>query len=86
MHWITLNSLPNDTILDSAKLKAFADDKCCLNVLIFFFFKLENEVGRGENDDYQHFLLFQQCFQKASYSRSSKTASYLRTLKPWIVY
>ena len=26
----------------------------------------ENKVGKGENVDYQHFLYFPQCFQKAS--------------------
>ena len=32
----------------------------------------DNIVGRGENADYQHFLHFPQCFQKASSSESSK--------------
>ena len=27
--------------------------------------RVENIVGKGENAGYQHFLLFQQCFQKA---------------------
>ena len=31
---------------------------------------VENIVGKGENAGYQHFLLFPQCFQKASISRS----------------
>ena len=31
---------------------------------IYVFDKLENSVGTGENADKQHFLLFQQCFQK----------------------
>ena len=26
---------------------------------------VENIAGKGENGDYQHFLLFPQCFQKA---------------------
>ena len=30
----------------------------------------ENIVGKGENADYQHFLLFPQCFQKAFSSGS----------------
>ena len=29
--------------------------------------RVENIVGKGENADYQHFLLFLQCFQKASF-------------------
>ena len=27
---------------------------------------VENIVGKGENSGYQHFLLFPQCFEKAS--------------------
>ena len=27
---------------------------------------VENNVGKGENAGYQHFLLFPQCFHKAS--------------------
>ena len=33
---------------------------------------VENIVGKGENAGYQHFLLFPQCFQKASFSGSLK--------------
>ena len=53
--------------MDWSKLKAFADNK--LNVtekLKFVFGKVEKIVGKGENAGYQHFLLFQQCFQEAS--------------------
>ena len=32
----------------------------------------ENIVGKGENTGYQHFLLYPQCFQKASFSGSLK--------------
>ena len=32
---------------------------------ISVFDRIENIVGKGENAGYQHFLLFQQCFQKA---------------------
>ena len=32
--------------------------------------RTENIVGKGENAGHQHFLLFPQCFQKASFSRS----------------
>ena len=34
--------------------------------------RVENIVGKGENAGYQHFLLFPQCFGKASFSRSLK--------------
>ena len=29
--------------------------------------RVENVVGKGENVGYQYFLLFPQCFQKASF-------------------
>ena len=32
--------------------------------MIFVFDRIENIVGKGENADYQHFLLFPQCFLK----------------------
>ena len=59
------NSLPNNKILDSSKLEAFADKT--INVahkLKILYGNVEN-VGKGENAGYQHFLLFPQCFQKA---------------------
>ena len=68
-----INSLPNDTFLDLSKLKAFADNK--INVkqkLKFVLGSLENILDKGENADYQHFLLFPQCFQRASFSWSLK--------------
>ena len=34
--------------------------------------RVENIVGKGENAGYQHFLLFPQCFQKASFQEASK--------------
>ena len=52
-------------ILDSSRLKEFADDN-------FKFDKngrklserVENNVGKGEIDHYEQFLLFPQCFPK----------------------
>ena len=35
--------------------------------------RVENIVGKGENAGYWHFLLFPQCFQKASFSSSFKS-------------
>ena len=35
--------------------------------LKFVFGRVENIVGKGENASYQHFLLFPQCFQEASF-------------------
>ena len=40
--------------------------------MIFIFDRIENIVGKGENAGYQHFLLFPQCFQKASFSEFFK--------------
>ena len=68
-----LNSLPNNKFLDLSKLKAFADVKLNLREkLEFVLGSMENIVGKGENAGYQHFLLFPQCFQKASFSRLLK--------------
>ena len=62
------NSLPYDKNLDWSKLKALADDKIkVLKMIIFVFDSVENILGKGENAGYQHFLLFPQCFQKASF-------------------
>ena len=68
-----LNSVPNGKILEWFRLKAFADYKIkVLEIMTFVFDRIENNVGKGENGGYQHFLLFPQCFQKAFYSRSLK--------------
>ena len=63
----------NTKILGQSKLKVFADDT--INVPEKFKFvlkRVENSVGKGENAGYQHFLLFSQCFQKASFTGSLK--------------
>ena len=39
-----------------------------LNMIIFVFYWVESIMGKGKNAGYQHFLLFPQCFQKASLS------------------
>ena len=60
-------------ILDSSKLKEFADDD-------FKFDKngrklskwVENLVGKGEKARYKQFLLIPQCFQKACFPGASK--------------
>ena len=67
------NSLPDDKILYWSKLKALADDKIELaQMMIFVFDEVENNVGKGANAGYQHFLLFPQCFQKAPHTGSLK--------------
>ena len=61
------SSLPNNKILDWSKLKAFADDKIDVTEKFKFVLgRVGNIVGKGENAGYQHFLVFPQCFQKAS--------------------
>ena len=68
-----LNTSPNNNLLNWSNLKAFADDEINANeIMKFGFGGAENTVGKGENAVYQHFFLFQQCFQKASFSRSLK--------------
>ena len=58
-----LISIPNNKILEWSKLKAFADDKIKrIERSKLVFWKSENIVGKGENADYQHFLLFTQFF------------------------
>ena len=60
-------------VLDLTKWKAFADDKINeAQMMISVFDRVENIVGKGENAVFQHFLLFQQCFQKASFMGSLK--------------
>ena len=41
-------------------------------MLISVFDSVENIVGKGENAGHQHFLLFPQCFEKASLQDTSK--------------
>ena len=65
---ILLKSLPNDKLIDKSKSKALADKK--INVaekLKLLLGRGENIVRKGENAGYYHFLLFPQCFQKASF-------------------
>ena len=58
-------TLPKKQILDSSKLKEFADDnfkfdKICRNISK----RVENTAGKGEIARYEQFLLFSQCFEK----------------------
>ena len=62
---VMFNPFPDDKSL-AFKLKAFAVDNFFVaqNVLYMYFFeRVENIVGKGENAGYQHFLLSLQCFQ-----------------------
>ena len=50
-----LNPLPNDKILASSKLKAFADHKTTeAKIIIFIIDRPKNIVGKGENADFSH--------------------------------
>ena len=56
---------PKRQILDSSKLKEFADDNFKFDENGRKFFKsVENSVGKGEIARYEEFLLFPQCFQR----------------------
>ena len=60
-------------ILDSSKLKEFADDNLKFDENGRKISKgVENTVGKGEIAHYEQFLLFPQCFQKACFLGASK--------------
>ena len=61
-----VNPVPNSKRLDLSKLKELADDKINITEISEISRRVENIVEKGENAGYQHFLLFLQCFQKAS--------------------
>ena len=62
-----VNPLPNNKIFDMTNLKVFAEDKFNIaEMKIFFFDRVKNNLGKGENDGYQHFSLFLHCFPKPS--------------------
>ena len=63
---------PHDKILDQTKLKTFADDKLNVTKMIICVFHSLKHCGKRRNCLYKQFLLSQQCFQKASFSDSSK--------------
>ena len=56
---------PKRQIVDSSKMKAFADDNFKFDENGRKFFKwVEKTMGKGEIARYEQFLLFLQCFQK----------------------
>ena len=60
-------------ILDSSKLKEFADDNFKFDENGRKLSKwVENTVGKGEIARHEQFLLFPQCFQKACFLGASK--------------
>ena len=73
MIFMLFNLLPDDKILDWSKLKQFADNNFKFDENSKKFSKrVENTVGKGEIACYEQFLLFPQCFQKASFPGASK--------------
>ena len=65
-------------MLDSSKLKEFADDNFTLDENGRKFSKRrENTVGKGEIARYEQFLLFPQCFQKTFTADTLKTRACL---------
>ena len=57
------------TTRQNLRMKAFADDKLKVTEKMKICFeKGRKHVGKRENAGYQHFLLFQQFFGKASYT------------------
>ena len=74
-------SLPNDKILDKSNLKDCRWQNNVTPVTNFVLRRVENIVGKGENAGYQHFLLFPQCFQKASLSGLLRVGEELRKLE-----
>ena len=62
-------------LLDSSKLKEFADDNSKFDENGRKLSKrVENTVGKGEIARDEQFLLFQQCFQKACFPGASKVS------------
>ena len=72
---ILVNTLPitRRQILDSSKLKEFADDNFKFDENGRKLSKrVENTVGKGEIARHEQFLFFPQCFQKACFPGASK--------------
>ena len=72
-----VNPFPNDIILDSSKLKEFADDNFKFDRKSRKFSKwVENTVEKGQIAHYKQFLLFP-LFSKVLYCRHVKTRACL---------
>ena len=73
-----VNPFPKRQILDSSKLKEFADDNFKFDEHGRKFSKwIDNTVGKGEIARYEQFLLFPQCFLKDLFCRHVKTRACL---------
>ena len=72
------SSFSKRQILDSSKLKGFADDNFnCDENGRKLFKRLENTVGKGEIACFEQFLLSPPCFQTDLYCRHVKTQACL---------
>ena len=70
---ILLSHLLHDKSLDLSKHDAYKDDKMnTVKIVKIVFDRVENIVEKGENGDYQHFLIFLPDFQKFFISMSLK--------------
>ena len=64
---MSVNLFPKRQILDSSKLKEFADDNFKFDENSRNFSEqVENTAGKGEIARYEQFLVFPRFFQKAS--------------------
>ena len=73
IHSTISQPITRQQILDSSKLKEFADDNFKFDENGKKLSKwVENTVGKGEIARYDQFLLFQQCFQKVCFPGASK--------------
>ena len=68
-----LNSFTNNKFFTLVQIESICRRQYkCARKKETFLGGAENIVGKGENSVYQHFLIFPQCFQKASFTRSLK--------------
>ena len=68
-----VKSLTDDKILALSKLKEFADNNLSVAQLVQFYYeRVENMVGKGENVGYQRFLLFPTMLSKGSFLKVVK--------------
>ena len=71
---LTRNHTPK--VFALSELKAFTGEKFIVAQMVHFFLNREEKiVGKGENAGYQHFLLFSQFFQKATFPGAFKVGN-----------
>ena len=80
---MSIKTLSKQQILDSSKLKEFADNNFRYDGSGRKFSKrVENTMGKGEIAHHKQFLLFPQCFQKTCATdkiRACLTQGYIQT-------